>query len=175
MSSFSSWPIKTKEQRARKRIMEKREKKRRQDLLKARNSPFQKYVQFFKCLVQWLFSNVMIIIFFCSSVWFVLSKVHLVSAYSGAKQVFLHFSLVLNSVTLGWYKIREILWPENFSAKNGTDRSTPFPGIINLFILPRKTLDFYFCTALGGLQNHMRSATAARFVPLCFMLLVNIL
>ena len=57
MSSFSSWPIKTKEQRARKRVMQKREKKRRQDLLKARNLPFQKYVQFFKCLVQWLLSQ----------------------------------------------------------------------------------------------------------------------
>ena len=57
MSSFSSWPIKTKEQRARKRVMQKHEKKRRQDLLKARNLPFQKYVQFFKCLVQWLLSQ----------------------------------------------------------------------------------------------------------------------
>ena len=68
--------------------MQKREKNRRKDLLKARNLPFQKYVQFFKCLVQRLFSNIMIIIIF------------LITAYSGAKQVFLHFSLVLNSVTL---------------------------------------------------------------------------
>ena len=43
------------------------------------------------------------------SAWIVFSKVHLISAYSGAKQVFLHFSLVLNSVTLSCYKIREIL------------------------------------------------------------------
>ena len=53
--------------------------------------------------------------------------------YAGAKQVFFHFSLVLNSVTLSCYKIREILWAEKFSAKNGTDQSTKFPGIINLF------------------------------------------
>ena len=30
-------------------------------------------------------------------------------------------------------------------------------------------MDFDFCTALGGLQNHKRSATAARSVPLCFI------
>ena len=37
MSSFYSWSLKTKEQLARKRIIEKREKKRRQDLLKVHN------------------------------------------------------------------------------------------------------------------------------------------
>ena len=39
MSSFYNWPIKTKEQRARKRVMQKRENKRRQDLLKSRKLP----------------------------------------------------------------------------------------------------------------------------------------
>ena len=80
MSSFSNWPIRTKEQRARKRVMQKREKKRREDLLKSRNLP---------C------SNILFLCVVC-----VKQGTSDYSAYSGAKQVFLHFPLVLNSVTL---------------------------------------------------------------------------